>query len=107
MDKALLDAASLWGAGLATFLDAIQIRNSIRDRPIIKIAANVMLVSVKEADPEYGTRQKTAEGGTVEIAVSVEISNHGRRGIQIVSVFIEGEPGQLHQVVSRNLPVCN
>jgi hypothetical protein len=100
----LLHAASLWGAGLSTILALFQIKNLVRDKPVIKTDATLAFRSVSDSEPEYGTRQITPQG-TTEIVVSFEISNHGRRSIQIVAVFIEGRQGQLNQVESRNLPV--
>jgi len=102
-EDTLVHVASLWGAVLATILAIFQIKNFLRDKAKIKILAEMTFQSVNESQPEYGTRQNTPHG-IQEMAVSFVISNHGRRAIQIVSIFIEGRQGQLNQVESKNLP---
>jgi hypothetical protein len=103
-DRRVLDAASLGGAGLATLLAVVQAVRAFRDRPVIRVVPTILTASIDSATEEYGTRFTDERGQLKEIFVEIEISNSGRRPVQIVSIFVLEENGRMQQIASENLP---
>jgi hypothetical protein len=107
MDKFFLDVATLWGAGLSTILAFIHIRSALRDRAVVKVFTDLLFKPVDKQSPEYGTRLISKERdieSVEEVSVEISIANHGRRAVQIVSIFVDYKNGKLHQITGRNLP---
>ena len=106
MDPVYTDLLSIWGAVVATTLAIIQIVSRYRDKPNIKVSANLVLHTRNENEELKGTRVVVEDSGLVrEVLLAVTAANHGKQPLQLTGVILEEEStGNVTQVLPERLP---
>jgi hypothetical protein len=104
MDETLKTILAVWGALLSTILALKALMSSARDKPRIKVNAELIFLSCNESDSTKGTKVYNEKSGWSEVRIRVKASNSGSKSLQIVSVYIDEEKSS-HQIFPENIPV--
>lgn len=106
MDDTLRTILAIWGASLSTVLAIKTLISTVRNKPRIKVIANLIYLSCNEDDNTRGTKVYNDRGGWSEVLIEVKASNSGSESLQIVSVYIdEEESSSFKQIFPKNIPV--
>ncbi len=95
---------SIWGAALATALAAVQIWKHVRDRPDIRVEAQLSFLPIDVDADSKGTKIETKHGPQ-EVLLTVNVVNQGLRPLQITACVVRESNGNVTQVVPDQLPV--
>lgn len=106
MDQIYTDILSVWGAVVATILAGIRIIEAYRNRPSIKVTANLAFRPVNKSEEIKGTRVFNEEHQFhQEVLLQVTAANHGNKPLQITGIVLEEEvTGYITQVRPNELP---
>jgi len=104
MDDTLKTILAVWGASLSTILALKALISSARDKPRIKVTAEIIFLSCNESDSTKGTKVYNEKSGWSEVRIRIKASNSGSKSLQIVSVYIDDEKSS-HQIFPENIPV--
>lgn len=104
MDETIKTGLAIWGAALSTVLAIKTLISAARDKPRIKISADIVFLPCGEEGKTKGTKIYDENSGWREIRIGLKASNTGLKSLQIVSVYVV-EENVSHQIFPENIPV--
>lgn len=94
---------SVWGAALATILAVIKAVEFFRNKPRIKVRAELRSQTTDRNADIKGTLVDTKHS-VKEILLSFTAINEGRQPLQIIGCLVEDANGNLNQIIPAGLP---
>ncbi len=104
MDETLRTTIAIWGAALSTILGIKTLISVARDRPRIRVSADLLYLPCSKDAQTKGTKIHDENGGWREVRIGITASNAGSKSLQLVSVYLLGND-RSDQIFPENIPV--